>query len=83
MVEQEREKGEKAFKEAMVTETEKCEHLLKEQHGRLTSALEEERVRGEERSTQALQSAQQTLKVKHYVGRGGGEGGGFDVEVYP
>ena len=77
MVEVEREKGEKAFQEAMGKETEKCEQLLKEQHGRLSSALEEERVRSEEKTTQALQSAHQSHKVcvGGRVGRGNGEGG--------
>ena len=71
VVEQERDKGVKVFQEAMVRETEKCEELLKEQHGRLTSALEEERVRGEEKSTQALERAHQDHKVRHVGGRGG------------
>ena len=76
MMEEEREKGEKAFQQAMEKETEKCGQLLKEQHGRLSAALEEERVRSEEKTTQALQSAHQSNKVggergNRVCGRGG------------
>ena len=46
---------------------------MKEQHERLTAALEEERGRQEERVEEAIQKAQE----KHKVGRGRGwEGGG-------
>ena len=67
-------------------ETERCEQLLKEQHERLTAALEEERGRQEERVEEAIRKAQEQHKVRgggwEEVDEGSlGGGGGRDREM--
>ena len=58
---------------------------MKEQHERLTAALEEERGRQEERVEEAIRKAQEQHKVRGEVGkkwmRGAWEEGGRDREM--